>query len=148
MTGVQTCALPIYDYATGHLLNFEGFPEAEAGLAFESGSGLVIAPDGRRLERVAEAEPWRVSLPGRLTRLVGAGGARVVIVIDSAPVQIVSDALVLSRLATGVLYVVKADDTPYPVARQGLKRLRRAVEPFDSWIVSERGVGYALRSPT
>ena len=48
-----------------------------------------------------------------------------VIVIDSAPVQMVSDALVLSRLATGVLYVVKADDTPYPVARQGLKRLRR-----------------------
>lgn len=48
-----------------------------------------------------------------------------VIVIDSAPVQMVSDALVLSRLATGVLYVVKADDTPYPIARQGLKRLRR-----------------------
>jgi len=48
-----------------------------------------------------------------------------VIVIDSAPVQMVSDALVLSTLSTGVLYVVKADDTPYPVARQGLKRLRR-----------------------
>jgi succinoglycan biosynthesis transport protein ExoP len=48
-----------------------------------------------------------------------------VIVIDSAPVQMVSDALVLSTMSTGVLYVVKADDTPYPVARQGLKRLRR-----------------------
>jgi polysaccharide biosynthesis transport protein len=48
-----------------------------------------------------------------------------VIVIDSAPVQLVSDALVLATLSTGVLYVVKADDTPYPVARQGIKRLRR-----------------------
>lgn len=28
-----------------------------------------------------------------------------------------------------------------------IKRLRRAVEPFNEWIVSERGVGYALRPP-
>lgn len=28
-----------------------------------------------------------------------------------------------------------------------IKRLRRAIEPFDNWIVSERGVGYALRPP-
>ncbi len=76
-----------YHYATGHLLNFEGFPEAEAAVALESGSGLVIAPGGRRLQRVAEAESWRVSLPGRLTRLVGAGGARVVVVVDSASVS-------------------------------------------------------------
>jgi hypothetical protein len=28
-----------------------------------------------------------------------------------------------------------------------IKRLRRAIEPYDSWIVSERGVGYSLRAP-
>lgn len=28
-----------------------------------------------------------------------------------------------------------------------IKRLRRAVEPFSGWIVSERGVGYTLRPP-
>lgn len=28
-----------------------------------------------------------------------------------------------------------------------IKRLRRAVDPFDNWIVSERGIGYALREP-
>lgn len=28
-----------------------------------------------------------------------------------------------------------------------IKRLRRAIEPYSHWIVSERGVGYALRSP-
>jgi hypothetical protein len=29
-----------------------------------------------------------------------------------------------------------------------IKRLRRGLEPFDGWVVSERGVGYALRPPT
>ena len=28
-----------------------------------------------------------------------------------------------------------------------IKRLRRAIAPFDTWIISERGVGYALRPP-
>jgi hypothetical protein len=28
-----------------------------------------------------------------------------------------------------------------------IKRLRRAIDPYDKWIVSERGVGYALREP-
>jgi hypothetical protein len=28
-----------------------------------------------------------------------------------------------------------------------IKRLRRAIDPFGNWIVSERGVGYALREP-
>jgi capsular exopolysaccharide synthesis family protein len=52
------------------------------------------------------------------------------IVIDSPPVQLVSDALVLSNLASEVIYVVKADDTPYPLARQGIRRLRRVNAPI------------------
>ncbi len=28
-----------------------------------------------------------------------------------------------------------------------IKRLRRAIDPYDTWIVSERGVGYVLRAP-
>jgi DNA-binding winged helix-turn-helix (wHTH) protein len=28
-----------------------------------------------------------------------------------------------------------------------IKRLRRAIDPYDAWIISERGVGYALRAP-
>jgi len=53
-----------------------------------------------------------------------------VILIDSPPVQLVSDALVLSNLATEVVYVVKADDTPYPLARLGIRRLRRVNAPI------------------
>src|SRR3990170_2930843 len=38
-----------------------------------------------------------------------------VIVIDSPPVQLVSDAVMLAQLATSVLFVVRADSTPYPI---------------------------------
>ena len=41
-----------------------------------------------------------------------------------------SDALVLSNIATDVVYVVKADDTPYPLARMGIRRLRRVNAPI------------------
>jgi capsular exopolysaccharide synthesis family protein len=47
------------------------------------------------------------------------------IILDCAPTLAVSDALVLSTVASGVLYVVYADLTPYPLAQEGLKRLRR-----------------------
>lgn len=53
-----------------------------------------------------------------------------VMVIDSPPMQIVSDALVLSRFCTAVLFVVKADSTPYPLARESLMRLHRVKAPL------------------
>ena len=52
-----------------------------------------------------------------------------VVIIDSPPMQLVSDALVLSQYATSILYVVKADSTPYPLARHGLTQLKRVSEP-------------------
>ncbi len=53
-----------------------------------------------------------------------------IVLIDSSPVQLVSDAVVLSQLADTVLYVVKADSTPYPLARGGLKRLAMGNAPI------------------
>lgn len=52
-----------------------------------------------------------------------------VIVIDSPPVQLVSDAVMLAQLATSVLFVVRADSTPYPISRHALSRLHRADAP-------------------
>lgn len=49
-----------------------------------------------------------------------------VVVIDSPPLQLVSDPLVLSQFAHSVIYVVKADSTPYQVALGGLERLHEA----------------------
>jgi succinoglycan biosynthesis transport protein ExoP len=48
-----------------------------------------------------------------------------IVLIDSAPLQLVSDAQVLSQFASSVIYVVKADATPYQVAQNGIKKLRR-----------------------
>ncbi|HSP79122.1 MAG TPA: CpsD/CapB family tyrosine-protein kinase [Myxococcaceae bacterium] len=52
-----------------------------------------------------------------------------IVIFDSAPLQLVSDSLVLSTYASAVIYVVKADCTPYQVAQNGLKRLRRVNAP-------------------
>lgn len=52
-----------------------------------------------------------------------------VIVMDTPPVQLVSDAVMLAQFATSVLFVVRADSTPYPVARHALSRLHRADAP-------------------
>jgi len=49
-----------------------------------------------------------------------------VIIIDSPPVELVSDALVLAPMATRTIYVVRAMQTPYPLARKGLVRLQRS----------------------
>ena len=48
------------------------------------------------------------------------------IIIDTAPCQSVSDALVLSPMVDAYLYVVKSDSTTAQQAKSGLKRLRQA----------------------
>ena len=53
-----------------------------------------------------------------------------IILIDSPPVQLVSDAVVLSQVASTVIYVVKADSTPFPLARNGIRRLSLANAPL------------------
>jgi capsular exopolysaccharide synthesis family protein len=49
-----------------------------------------------------------------------------VVVIDCPPVQVVSDALVIGSFSTGVIYVVKADDTPLQTAKAGIRRIADA----------------------
>jgi len=49
-----------------------------------------------------------------------------VVIIDSPPIQMVSDPLLLSQFAHSVIYVVKADSTPYQVVLGGISRLQQA----------------------
>ena len=49
------------------------------------------------------------------------------VIIDSPPVQLVSDSMVIARHCTGLVYVVKADDIPYQVARNGIKRIKQSM---------------------
>ncbi len=48
------------------------------------------------------------------------------IIIDTPPVELVSDALMLSSMASGVIYVTKAMETSSPLVAKGLERVRRA----------------------
>ena len=65
---------------------------------------------------------------------------------------------ILVRLCQQPSQVVRGDDLETAVwgdvlvddpdrLKTLIKRLRRAISPYDNWIISERGVGYALRSP-
>lgn len=48
------------------------------------------------------------------------------VIIDSPPVELVSEALVLAPMATNVAFVVKAMSTPAPLVRKSLARIQRA----------------------
>ena len=47
------------------------------------------------------------------------------IVIDSAPTLAVSDALVLAKYASSLVFVIKADATPHQMVRESIKRLQK-----------------------
>jgi len=49
-----------------------------------------------------------------------------IVILDSPPVQLVSDAVVLSTMATGVVFVVKADSTPHQISRRCIRTLLAA----------------------
>lgn len=48
------------------------------------------------------------------------------IIIDTPPVELVSDALPIGKVASGMVYVAKANETPIGMIRRGLSRLESA----------------------
>ena len=106
-----------------------------------AGTNLQVLPAGR-----VPPNPLELLASHRFTELIDELSRMFdVILIDSPPTQLVSDAMVLSRLATEVVYVVKADDTPYPLARVGLKRLRRVNAPIVGVVLNQLDVEKADR---
>jgi len=59
------------------------------------------------------------------------------IVIDSAPTQAVSDALVLSKLCDGVVYAVKSHDTSIELVKRGLQRLKQVHAPIAGVVITQ-----------
>ena len=90
-----------------------------------AGSNLTVMQSGR-----VPANPLELISSPRFAQAIDKLKEKFeVIVIDSPPVQLVSDAVMLAQLATSVLFVVRADSTPYPVSRHALNRLHRANVP-------------------
>jgi len=67
------------------------------------------------------------------------------IVIDSPPVQAVSDALVLAQLANAVLYVIKGDSTPRAAAIRGVGQLLQSGAPLTGVILNQIDVKRAQK---
>ncbi|MFK7732996.1 MAG: GumC family protein [Pseudomonadales bacterium] len=59
------------------------------------------------------------------------------IVIDSAPVQLVSDAIVLGSYADSIIYVVKADSVSAPQVKKGLASLRASNQPITGVVLNQ-----------
>lgn len=85
-------------------------------------STLMLMPSG-----TVPPNPLELLLSQRFKEtLVKLGEHFEVIIIDSPPVELVSDALVIAAQADGVIYVTRAESTPYQIARKGIQRIRRA----------------------
>ena len=124
--------------------NFDLAPEAPglsnlvAGTATErecihkTKDGLDILPSG-----IIPPNPLELLSSRRFAELLHQLSGRYSrIVIDSAPVNEVSDALILATLASAVVFVAKADATPHQVAHVALKRLRAAKAPVIGVVLS------------
>ena len=67
------------------------------------------------------------------------------IVIDSPPVELVSEALVLAPMCTSVAFVAKAMSTPAPLMRKSITRLQRAGGNILGVIVNQLDFKHAQR---
>lgn len=59
------------------------------------------------------------------------------IVIDSAPCEVVSDALVLSTFANALIYVVRSDSTRSKAIKSGISRLKQAGAPLTGVVLNQ-----------
>ncbi|SEA33881.1 GumC family protein [Microbulbifer marinus] len=59
------------------------------------------------------------------------------VIIDTAPAQVVSDALIVSRVADSMLYVVKADSTRQKMITNGIGRLLQVGAKLDGVVLNQ-----------
>ena len=99
-----------------------GIEPLEKCLLHHEASGIDVIPAG-----TLPPNPLDLISSQRFEKLMeGLEGSYDRIIIDTPPCQLVSDALVLSRRAHGLIFVVRADSTPKPVVKANIKRLRQA----------------------
>jgi capsular exopolysaccharide synthesis family protein len=80
---------------------------------------------------------------GKMIEILGKHYDR--IVIDSPPVQAVSDALVLSKYAKTVVYVVAADSTHEKMVQNGVKRLQQHGAPIAGIVLNKFNVEKSIK---
>jgi capsular exopolysaccharide synthesis family protein len=99
-----------------------GTAPLEACLQTVGDSQLVVMPVGD-----LPPNPLELLLSKRFSEaLQGLSDQFDIIIIDSPPVELVSEALVIAPQATSTILVVKAMSTPAPLVRKSIQRLQRA----------------------
>ncbi len=69
------------------------------------------------------------------------------IVVDTAPTQMVSDPMLVASQASAILYVVRADATPYQLALGGIRRLRQVSAPLVGVVLNQVNLRKTGRYP-
>ncbi len=116
-----------------------GTAEAASCIYHDKDSGIHIIPAG-----VVPPNPQELLSSKRFAEVLKKLHETFeIIVIDSPPVQLVSDAIVLSAHANAVIYVVKADSTPYQISRGGIERLQKVGAPILGVVLNQLDIARA-----
>ena len=92
----------------------------EECLQVVAGTALTVIPAGK-----VPGNALDLLMTRRLQDLVSDLQNRFdLIILDTPPTQLVSDTLMLSRVASGMIMVARSDRTPLPVIRRALRRAR------------------------
>jgi capsular exopolysaccharide synthesis family protein len=139
---------PVLARTCGLLANTPGLSNYIAGTAdlgecvqtFEA-AGVDILPAG-----VIPSNPLELISSGRFNELLEVlKDSYERIIIDSAPTHAVSDALVLASYADSVIYMIRADATPYKLVKQGIQRLVDSNAPVAGVVLNEFDARKAAR---
>ena len=104
-------------------------------------TGLFVMPVGE-----TPPNPLELLLSQRFRKVLASLSSQYeMVVIDSPPVELVSEALVIAPLVTSTIFVVKAMTTPAPLARKSMQRLQRAGGSILGVIVNQLDFKHAQR---
>jgi capsular exopolysaccharide synthesis family protein len=124
------------DTGTGLLSVLDGTATLEEALQRdpESGLHLLVARSG---ERKAQVNPADVLSSRRFRELIDTLRARYdLVVLDTPPTLVVTDARILSALADAVIFAVRWNQTPRGAVLDGLKELRSVEAPIAGLVMT------------
>jgi capsular exopolysaccharide synthesis family protein len=98
----------------------DGRAQVEETLQAVPGTMLTVLPAGR-----IPGNALDLLMSERFRHLIGDLQHRYdLIILDTPPTQLVADTMILGRVATGMVMVVRSDRTPLPVVRRALNRVK------------------------
>ncbi|WP_105103529.1 GumC family protein [Microbulbifer pacificus] len=123
--------LPIYQPGLSNLI--AGSASFDECVHRDENSGLDVIPAG-----AVPPNPQELLASPRFEQLLRELGEKYDrIILDTAPAQVVSDALVVSRVADSMLYVVKSDSTRQKVITDGIGRLLQVGAKIDGVVLNQ-----------